>query len=521
MSDAMITASNNAVTLENNPGNVDNQAIEPLQQLAKATNENDFAAARQVLADHPEQKDAMLTSLSQSDPGAYYRVVNAESDATASAPSNDVIASAPKADASWQRSVAGALDALNPVGKLQDFLQPQLANLTRTAGLGKTEWGASLQKVLDTPGTAAAFRQGVTEGLVRGAEDMVVGIASMAGKAVQYGVDKSPLAGGGDALRGLTGKLPSWLDAAIPSAKRGEASDAAIQSAAKNVGNYISSRAQSPNLLTNDVKNAVGGVWNSIKDDHAKAAAKGPEEEARWWGKTIGRVTFEVAATVVPVAGQVGKVDKAADAARLLTKADEVSNIARGTISLSDDARLLAGTTPEARSAITVSEGVATRKLEMAGSLNRVELAKSANLGKTGTLDELLRLPRESSIPGREGIILTQKSVKFADIYKLSAKEGIEFSLTKENGKFVLRSGSPDSVAVPRGVRPIAHTHPPDEVLGVQKLPSRADINLLNYLWSQTPDGPRPFSLVIWGTEPGQTTRFGATGLNDLPAPKK
>jgi Bacterial EndoU nuclease len=317
MTDASISASNSASTAQTDSSSGDSSATAPAEQFAKATSENDFAAARQVLADNPEQKDALLTKLSQSDPGAYYRVANDENIATtAPAQSSDLIASAPKPDSSWQRSVAGALDALNPVGKLQDFLQPQLANLTRSAGLGKTEWGASLQKVLDTPGSAAAFRQGVNEGLVRGAEDMVVGIASLAGKAVQYGADKSPIAGGGDALRGFTGKLPGWLDAAIPSAKRGEASDAAIQSAAKNVGGYISSRAQDPGLLTNDVKNAVGGMWNSIKGDHAKAAAQGPKEEARWWGQTIGRVTFEVAATVVPVAGQVGKVDKASDVAK-------------------------------------------------------------------------------------------------------------------------------------------------------------------------------------------------------------
>ncbi len=322
MSDANISVSSSAAAPQSNPSNLDSNANPPSAQLAKATSENDFAAARQVLADNPEQKDAMLTQLSQSDPGAYYRVANPESDAIAPAqsPSNNIVASAPKSDASWQSKIAGALDALNPVGKLQDFLQPQLANLTRSAGLGKTEWGASLQKVLDTPKTVAAFRQGVNEGVIRGAEDLVVGIASMAGKAVQYGADTSSLGSGGDALRGLTGKLPGWLDAAIPSAKRGEASGAAIQSTAKNVGSYISSRAQDPGLFTNDIKNAVGGMWDSVKGDHAKAAAKGPEEEARWWGKTVGRITFEVAATLVPVAGQVGKVDKAADAAKTVAK---------------------------------------------------------------------------------------------------------------------------------------------------------------------------------------------------------
>jgi hypothetical protein len=313
-------------SVSNNPNvsipPADPQTVEgeppPSEQLISAANDNNFDLAREILANNPEQRDALLTQLAQTDPGALYRLNTVEDSTTTnqSQPGNDVIASTPPADSSWQGTVAKALDAINPVGKLQDLLQPQIANLTRSAGLGNTEWGASLQKVLDTPGSAAAFRQGVTEGLIRGAEDTVVGIVSLAGRAVQYGGDNSFLGNGGDALRGLTGKLPGWLDAAIPSAKRGEESNAAISKIGSNIANYVSTRAQDPSLLSGDVQNAIGGMWNSIKDDHAKAAAQGPEAEARWWGNIVGRVTFELAVTVVPVAGQAGKVDKASDVAR-------------------------------------------------------------------------------------------------------------------------------------------------------------------------------------------------------------
>ena len=96
------------------------------------------------------------------------------------------------------------IDQLNPVSRLTDLVQPQIAEIARTVGLGNSEWGAKLQAVLDTPGGIAAFRQGFIQGVGKGAEDFVVGIASLAGRAVQYGADNTPLIGsGGDALRGL------------------------------------------------------------------------------------------------------------------------------------------------------------------------------------------------------------------------------------------------------------------------------------------------------------------------------
>lgn len=239
-----------------------------------------------------------------------------------------LIAATPKKNDSLERSVAKAFDNLSLTGKIQDLLIPQLGKLTKAAGLGKTEWGASLQKVLDTPGSAKAFREGINEGIINGGKDMVVGIATLAGTAAQYGADKT-LGGAGDALRGITGKMPGFLEAIVPSAKRGDASDAALGRLGSNIGNYVSSRSQNPNLLTSDVKNAINSAWGSLKADHAKAAAQGPKEEARWWGEVVGRVTFEVAATVVPVAGVAGKVDKAADVARVTTKVDDIARAAK------------------------------------------------------------------------------------------------------------------------------------------------------------------------------------------------
>jgi hypothetical protein len=141
--------------------------------------------------------------------------------------------------------------------------------------------------------------------------------------------------------------------------------------------------------------------------------------------------------------------------------------------------------------------------------LSRLALPRTTELGATSTTEELLKT---GAIPGREGVILTQKSVSFSDIWKMSDSAGVEFLLTRENGNFVLRSGSPTSVPIPSGVRPIAHTHPSD-IDGVNSLlPSPRDINVLNDYWARNPSLQRPASQIITG--PNQTTIFRATGID-------
>ena len=154
------------------------------------------------------------------------------------------------------------------------------------------------------------------------------------------------------------------------------------------------------------------------------------------------------------------------------------------------------------------------RTLEQVG-LNKLALPRTLGLGATSTTTELLQT---GAIPGREGVVLTQRTVPFRDIWQLSDKSGVEFLMTRENGSFVLRSGSPTSVAVPAGVRPITHTHPLD-FDGINSLmPSRADINVLNDYWARNPAIPRPVSQIITG--PDQTTIFRATGFDLWGRPK-
>jgi DNA/RNA non-specific endonuclease len=256
-------------------------------------------------------------------------------------PSEFAAAGAAVDEKGWTDSVGDFLANFSPAGMALEAAQPAIAKLTRDAGLGKTEWGASLQKILDTPGTARAFNAGVATGLVDGAKDFVVSIASLAGKAIQFGADNSIIGNVGDAARSVVpDSVKGWLrdigiggalNEVVPSANRGQASSEALGKMGSAVVDYFASKT--PEQVATDIKNGIGKIWDSVKADHAKAAAKGPEAEARWWGKLVGRVTFEVASTFVPIAGQAGKGAKVAKgvetAGEVLSVADKTADALR------------------------------------------------------------------------------------------------------------------------------------------------------------------------------------------------
>jgi hypothetical protein len=154
-------------------------------------------------------------------------------------------------------------------------------------------------------------------------------------------------------------------------------------------------------------------------------------------------------------------------------------------------------------------------------SAGRVALPRTPGLGPTTTMGEMLRT---GAVPAREGVILTDKTIRFADLWRLADKVGAEYGLSREGGRFILRSGAADTVPSRVGVRPTAHTHLLSPLGEPEPLPSIGDINVLNDLWRrlhlESPDAPRPRSTVIWGPEPHQTTQFGPTGFDLIPGKK-
>jgi hypothetical protein len=182
-----------------------------------------------------------------------------------------------------------------------------------------------LQKVLETPGSARAFREGFQTGVIAGGKALVVDTAKLIGKGAQLAGDTSHAGYAGDALRGFTGKLPEALEAVVPSHNRGVAT---IESIGEGIGTTAVAIAKyttthTPADLLADTKAFVAKNWDSLKASHSDAAAHGPQAEAKWWGEVSGRAVFEAAAAVVPVAGIASKLGKGAQLA------DKATNITR------------------------------------------------------------------------------------------------------------------------------------------------------------------------------------------------
>lgn len=225
---------------------------------------------------------------------------------------------------------------INPMGQLDRLgalVEVSAREMLADSSLAGTPMGQALDRALATAGQVQAFRQGVNEGIYEGAKSLVTGVVGLAGKAIQLQADMSIAGAAGDQLRGLTGKLPGWLDSVVPSNARGIQSTVAMVQMGRGIGNYLANH--SPAEVANDIKNALGKAWDGLAKDYEAAKAQGPEAEARWLGKVIGRVAFEIGATFIPVAGQAGKVssgvrltDAAVDGARGLDKVADGTRLA-------------------------------------------------------------------------------------------------------------------------------------------------------------------------------------------------
>jgi hypothetical protein len=234
--------------------------------------------------------------------------------------------------ADWADQLMTGLKALDPFTGVETLTAKGLSALASNPEIAKTPWGKALANAAQNVATIGAFQDGIREGVWEGGKSLVTGIAGLVGKGAQYLGDSTILGRGGDAMRGLTGKMPDWLEAAVPSSQRGELSDAAIGKAASGAFNYLSTHT--PEQAGADIGAAIGKAWDGLSADHAKTAAQGPVAEARWWGKISGRVGFEVAATFVPVAGVASKLSKGAKVA------EAGADLARGADALGDAGRV-------------------------------------------------------------------------------------------------------------------------------------------------------------------------------------
>jgi hypothetical protein len=214
-------------------------------------------------------------------------------------------------------------------GALTGLATSGIKTLASDPSLAQTAWGASLQATLSNIKTQGSFLLGLGEGVFSGGKDMVVGLATFAGKVAQFGADNSPIGYGMDALRSaLPNSAQTWMkdNAFIPSAERGAVTRDKIIDTLGSVKDYIAN--STPEKVGNDIKGFVEKNWDALKSSHAAAVAKGPEAEARWWGQVTGRAVFEIASNVVPVtkvATALKAADKLGDVVQGLNKVDDVA----------------------------------------------------------------------------------------------------------------------------------------------------------------------------------------------------
>lgn len=220
--------------------------------------------------------------------------------------------------------------AMTPVerGQLAAAVDAQLS-----AALPKAGWREAFDTAMAGPRSLAAFQAGVRDGVIDGAKSFVVGTATLIGKTVQFGADSGPAGWLGDKLRSATGNLPGVVDAIVPSGRRGAETAESLRQTAGAITEYAISRARDPSKLLADTEGFIQKNWDTLKAGHAAAAAKGMEAEAKWWGQIMGRAAFEIGITVVPIAGQAGKVGtgaRAVDGAVTATRvADDVAAVTR------------------------------------------------------------------------------------------------------------------------------------------------------------------------------------------------
>lgn len=146
-------------------------------------------------------------------------------------------------------------------------------------------------------------------------------------------------------------------------------------------------------------------------------------------------------------------------------------------------------------------------------------------------MDDLLATGK---LPGNSGKIITDRSVSYSDLFKLSTNNSTGFPkevlLVRQeiDGKMrhVIYSGDAGRVGAPKNSRPIAHTHPTENIY--QQWPSSGDMKTINgYYYAQLDikqnHKTQPHS-IIWGDKPGETTTiYPGPGKEPLPSrkPKK
>ncbi|MDH5228446.1 MAG: hypothetical protein OEZ58_09205 [Gammaproteobacteria bacterium] len=129
----------------------------------------------------------------------------------------------------------------------------------------------------------------------------------------------------------------------------------------------------------------------------------------------------------------------------------------------------------------------------------------------------MAELRQTGALPGTQGVTLTDRSIRFGDVYELGRLDGrnVEFALTTErlgDGTLVKRlySGNAWTSPVPRDSRLIGHVHPNETA--TQIWPSLKDMDLVNARYfrqlQQNPLAKPQPTRIFWGTGNADNTIY-------------
>ena len=330
-------------------------------------------------------------------------------------------------------------------------------------------------------GDAIGFAKGVGEGVWNGVKGTAAGVGHLAADGYKLATDAR---------------------------YRDEAWNAAVNDA-KGAAKFAATAATDPVKAAEEIGNTAGHTWDALKTAYDQAAACGQGSE--FIGKIFGEGAVLAGTAFIPGGAEADAIEATSDTGRAAALLGDAGTVAE----LTRDASKAAVLTEDTGRAAT---------FEAPGGMGDVAAPRTPGLAERASMSDLVQ---QGAVPGAEGVVLTDRvsdpAELYGDMFRLSQQNGVEYALTREGDQLVLRSGAPSRIAIPSDAEPLAHTHPfdPETQLPPQKLPSRADVNMLNRRWNLEPDGPPPTSNVIWGSGPDQVTRYRATGLDPIPDPTR
>lgn len=148
-----------------------------------------------------------------------------------------------------------------------------------------------------------------------------------------------------------------------------------------------------------------------------------------------------------------------------------------------------------------------------AGGTGSLRFPRTEGLGTHSTMADLRAT---GALPGEQGVIITDRTVRFGDVYELGTLGGrqVEFSLVTEyaEGSLVkkLYSGDAWTSPVPRDSRLLGHVHPNENAF--QLWPSTQDMNMVNARYFRelmvNPNATPAPTRIFWGPGNADNTIF-------------